>query len=182
MGESRAVMHAPATIAMWLQRILGHEGGFSRDPADPGNWTGGARGVGELRGTKWGIAANTYPDLDIPTLTPADAAAIYQRDYLVPLHADRYHDGVAFQLLDYAINSGPRAAVRGLQRAIGVRDDGDIGPVTMAALERWSESDLVMLVTAERIEFMTRLRNWPEHGRGWMRRLADNLRFGAEDS
>jgi hypothetical protein len=35
------------------------------DERDPGNWTGGAIGKGELRGTKWGISAQTYPQIDI---------------------------------------------------------------------------------------------------------------------
>lgn len=30
--------------------LLGHEGGFTEDPRDPGNWTGGRVGAGELRG------------------------------------------------------------------------------------------------------------------------------------
>lgn len=175
-------MHAPATVALWLRRILGHEGGYSDDPRDPGNWTGGAPGIGQLVGTKWGIAANTYGSLDIRGLTAEQAAGIYRLDYLEPLHADRYPDGVAFQLLDYAINSGPKAAVKGLQRALGVPADGDVGPVTLAALDRWSESDLVMRITAERIDYMRRLPTWPVHGNGWMGRLASNLRFGAEDS
>jgi hypothetical protein len=37
------------------------EGGLSMDERDPGNWTGGAIGKGELRGTKYGISAQTYP-------------------------------------------------------------------------------------------------------------------------
>ena len=45
--------------------IVGVEGGFSLDPNDPGNWTGGKRGVGELKGTRWGISAKSYPHLDI---------------------------------------------------------------------------------------------------------------------
>ena len=40
-------------------RLIGHEGGYSADPKDPGNWTGGRPGVGKLLGTKYGIAANT---------------------------------------------------------------------------------------------------------------------------
>ena len=48
---------------------LGAEGGYSNNPADPGNWTGGAVGNGELRGTNFGISASAYPQLDIANLT-----------------------------------------------------------------------------------------------------------------
>jgi hypothetical protein len=39
-----------------------------------------------------------------------------------------------------------------------------------------------MRLNAERLDFMTRLKNWPHHGRGWARRIAANLRYGATDS
>lgn len=45
--------------------VLGYEGGFTQDPRDPGNWTGGRIGHGQLRGTQHGISAAAYPNLDI---------------------------------------------------------------------------------------------------------------------
>lgn len=60
---------------------VGEEGGFSQDPRDGGNWTGGAPGKGSLRGTKYGISAASYPTLHIDALTLADAKAIYRRDF-----------------------------------------------------------------------------------------------------
>src|SRR5438270_5735304 len=61
--------------------VIGHEGGYSAGPTDPGNWTGGRCGLGECRGTNWGISAAAYPQLDIRALTQAQAAEIYRRDY-----------------------------------------------------------------------------------------------------
>lgn len=69
-----------------------------------------------------------------------------------------------------------------LQRAVGVADDGHWGPVSTAAAAALSESDSIMLLCAERLDFMTKLKNWPDHGRGWARRIAQNLRYGALDS
>jgi hypothetical protein len=43
-----------------LEGPIAHEGGYSNDPDDPGNWTGGKVGVGRLLGTKFGIAAKGY--------------------------------------------------------------------------------------------------------------------------
>lgn len=153
-----------------IERILGHEGGYVNDPADPG---------GE---TKWGISKRSYPHLNIAALSREEAIEIYHKDFWLPLKADRFHDGVAFQLLDSAVNSGITQSVRFLQRALGVADDGIFGPVSLKASQDQSESDQIMLFTAERIEFMTKLKNWPNHGKGWMRRIAQNLRYGAEDS
>lgn len=175
-------MHSAATVAQWLERILGHEGGYSIDSSDPGNWTGGEVGAGRLLGTKYGIAANTYPDLDIRRLTIEAAVEIYQRDFLTPLNADELEAGVAFQLLDFAINSGPRWAISALQVELGVKPDGRVGPITLGAIRARSGADLVMLLLARRLEFMTGLKNWPQHGKGWARRIADNLRYAAEDT
>ena len=156
------------TVEKWLVRILGHEGGFWDDPV------GGP--------TKWGICQRSYPHLDIASLPVEYAAEIYKRDYLTPLRWDKYHDGVAYQLLDFGVNSGPRTAIKHLQRELGVKDDGVVGPVTITRISALSESDLIMILIANRIEFMTDLRNWDSAGRGWMRRMAKNLRYGAEDS
>ena len=174
--------HSDVAVRAWLVRIVGHEGGFSDYSLDPGNWTGGIIGQGLLRGTKFGISAKAYPDLNIADLSLDDAVAIYQRDYVGPLHLGRYRDGVAFQLLDFAVNAGPGRAVWYLQRAMGVATDGVVGPVTLAALEARCEGDVIMLLLAERISFLTYLGNWSDAGKGWMRRVADNLRYGAADS
>ncbi|MGE4259158.1 MAG: glycoside hydrolase family 108 protein [Candidatus Babeliales bacterium] len=153
-----------------IDRVLGHEGGYVNDPADPG---------GE---TKWGISKRSYPNLNIKDLTREDAVAIYHRDFWAPLKADRFHDGVAYQLLDSAVNSGVTQSIRFMQRALGVADDGIFGPVSLGASEKMSETDQIFLFLAERLDFMTKLKNWPNHGRGWARRIAANLRLAADDS
>ena len=33
--------------------VIGSEGGFTDNPADAGNWTGGRIGAGECRGTRF---------------------------------------------------------------------------------------------------------------------------------
>lgn len=174
--------HSDALVESWLVRIVGHEGGFSDNKLDPGNWTGGVVGQGALKGTKFGISAKAHPSLDIARLSLADAVAIYQRDYVRPLCLGRYRDGVAYQLLDFAVNAGGGRAIRCLQKAIGVGTDGVVGPLTLAALEARSEGDVIMLLLAERIDFVTYLRNWPDAGKGWVRRVAANLRFGVMDN
>jgi lysozyme family protein len=166
----------------FIRRLLSHEGGYTNDRRDPGNWTGGAVGVGQLKGTKFGIAANTYPDLDIRNLTLDQAMAIYRRDFWDRAGCNRLPPVVAFQLLDGAVNSGIPQALRWLQRAAGVAADGVIGPVTLAAIKRADPNDVVLLFNALRIDFMTRLKNWGVHGAGWMRRIAANLTYAAGDN
>ena len=147
-----------------------HEGGYVNDPNDPG---------GE---TKFGISKRSYPSEDIPNMTKDRAKALFRRDFWDKVNGDRLHDGVAWQAADFAYHSGPETAIRYLQRALGVADDGDWGPASQAASEATSETDTIMRLNAERLDFMTRLKNWPHASRGWARRIAQNLRYGAEDS
>jgi lysozyme family protein len=151
-------------------RLLLIEGGYSNDPTDPG---------GE---TNWGISKRSYPSIDIRNLTRDGAKAIYYRDFWSKIGADVLPFGIVFQLFDFAVNSGIDTTVRALQRAIGVADDGHWGPVSATALRNISESDLIMVVIAERLDFMRKLKNWPNAGKGWAGRIASDLRYGAADT
>ncbi|WP_101927136.1 MULTISPECIES: glycoside hydrolase family 108 protein [Luteimonas] len=165
-----------------IDRVLSHEGGFSEDRTDPGNWTGGRVGAGKLLGTKFGIAANTYPTLDIRNLTRKQAVEIYHRDFWLASKADRLPAAVAFSALDGAINSGARRSIQWLQQAAGVADDGLFGPRTAAAVAKADPNDLLLRYNAARLDFMTRLGSWKSHGAGWARRIAQNLLHGAADN
>lgn len=153
-----------------IERVLGHEGGYVNNPNDPG---------GE---TQWGISKRSYPEVDIKALTRDDAKLIYFNDFWTRVNADQLYDGVAYQTLDFAINSGCQTAIRYLQRALGVADDGHWGPISAAAAASMSESDQIMKINGERLDFMRKLSAWPNFSSGWAGRIATNLRYGAEDS
>jgi lysozyme family protein len=165
-----------------MARLLPHEGGYSSDAGDPGNWTGGVVNSGRLLGTKFGIAANTYPDLDIKNLTWEEAKAIYRRDFWDKIGGDRLKGAAAYAVLDAAINSGIRQAVKWLQRAVGAVQDGVIGPATRAKIDATDPMDIALRVTGFRLQFMTELATWPRYGKGWARRIAANLLYAAEDN
>jgi len=155
--------------------LIGHEGGYSDDRNDPGNWTGGIVGSGQLLGTKYGIAANTYPQEDIKGLTLDRAQQIYRRDYWDKLHADELPKQVRFAVFDAAVNSGTGQAAKWLQRAVGVRDDGIIGPGTLAAVRAMDQYKLAAVFIGQRLRFMADLKVFDRYGKGWSRRIADNL-------
>lgn len=153
-----------------INRVLGHEGGYVNDPKDPG---------GE---TNWGISKRSYPKVDIKNLTRNQAITIYYKDFWLPVHAEELSDGAGYQLLDSAVNSGISQSLRFAQRALGVADDGYYGPHTLEAFRKTSETDFIMLFNAERLDFMRKLKRWSRFGSGWAGRIAQNLRYGAEDS
>lgn len=150
---------------------LGAEGGYSNNPGDPGNWTGGQVGHGALHGTKYGISASAYPTLDIANLTEAQAEDIYRRDYWAPLHGDDLPLPVALVAFDAAVNAGPRRAITWLQQAAGQAGDGVMGPATLAALRTGNATLLAREALVRRLEFSTHLATWPSFGLGWSRRI-----------
>jgi len=153
-------------VQLFLKRILGHEGGYWDDPV------GGP--------TKWGISQRSYPKLDIASLTIEDASAIYICDFISKL--GEMEDGIAYQLLDFGVNSGMGTAIRHLQRELGVFVDGVIGPQTQGALAGKLEYEMIMLIIAARLNWMAGCKNVKENCSGWMRRMAKNLRYGVIDS
>jgi lysozyme family protein len=140
--------------------VIGHEGGYSNDPRDPG---------GE---TKYGISKRAYPQADIRNLTLDGAKAIYRRDYWDKLRCDELHPGIALVLFDAGVNVGVGRAASWAQTAAGVKVDGVIGPVSVAALNRMDPLALITEVHASRIHHHASLPTWGTFGKGWSRRLA----------
>jgi lysozyme family protein len=153
-----------------FDRLISNEGGYVNDPRDPG---------GE---TKFGISKRSYPAVDIRNLSREQAKQIYKRDFWERGGMDQYDPAIAFQVFDAAVNHGIETAVRLLQRAAGVADDGHIGPVTIAAVKARPVTDMLMRFIAQRIRFWTRLSTWDRFGKGWANRAADDLDFAAEDA
>jgi lysozyme family protein len=159
-----------------LNVVLGSEGNYTDNQADPGNWSGGSVGSGQCRGTKFGISAAAYPDLDIANLTLGGAQAIYRRDYWDKIAGDHLPVDLGLLVFDAAVNNGVGRAVRWLQQVVGVNQDGAIGPQTLQALDRAIEQPaghqhLCAELLAQRMVFMAALPTWREFGLGWARRL-----------
>ena len=141
-----------------LPIILRHEGGatVTDDPRDPGGLT------------KYGISQRAFPGLDIRSLTEADAAAIYRREYWDRVKCDSLPAHLRLPVFDMAVNMGVVRAITLLQRACGVVQDGLLGPNTIRAAERLPEA--LARLCAERALAYTGMRGFDTYGRGWLRR------------
>lgn len=157
----------------FINRILGHEGGYVNHPADPGG------------ATNWGITERVARQHgytgDMRLLPRATAIEIYRVDYWVRIQGESLPPSVAYHVLDAAVNHGAGNAIRWLQRAAGMADDGKLGPLTLGAVRSMAAVDVVLLFNHERLHFYTKLSTWGSFGRGWTRRVADNLKYSAED-
>lgn len=156
-----------------FDRLLGHEGGYVNNPADPG---------GE---TNWGVTvavarANGYTGAmrDMPR---DFAKQLYRRLYWAAVRGDDLPGALAFQVFDAAVNHGVGQAAKWLQAAVGVTQDGSIGPVTLAAVAKVNPAALTMLYLSARLFFYPKLSTWPTFGKGWTNRVAGNLQLAAQD-
>ena len=145
--------------------LLRHEGGFSDHAADPGGKT--RFGITEAVAREAGYRG------DMRELPLDLAKRIYKDRYWDAVRAEELPEAIRYTVFDAAVNSGPRQAIRWLQRAVGVRDDGVIGPITLSAVRATDPQALLRRMLSARLRLMTDLPTWPTFGRGWARRIAD---------
>ncbi len=155
--------------------LIENEGSYTNNYNDRGNWTSGVVGKGEQRGTKYGISAMSYPFLDIKNLTIDDVKKIYKKDWWDKLRLDDLPEEIAFDMFDMAVNSGISNSVKILQKTIGTNVDGIIGPNTIKLSNQYNPIRLVAHFNAHRLLFMTNISTWDTFGKGWSRRVANNI-------
>lgn len=139
--------------------------GYVNDPDDKG---------GE---TKFGIAKTANPGINIQQMSWALTVAIYENKYWKAGQCDKMPELVAMAHFDACVNHGVRKANQFLQRALGVKDDGDIGPKTLAALAANPEV-LSRLLDVRKTFFFDIVKNNPTQNKfinGWLARV-DSLK------
>lgn len=159
-----------------IDDILRREGGYVDHPADRGG------------PTKYGITQDTLSQWRghrvgkdaVQALTEAEARRIYQRQYIERPGFDKIEDATLRELIvDCGVNHGPARAAKWLQRAAGVTADGDVGPITLEAVNTAIPQVLFNRVLAARLEFYGRLitRDPAQSvfAAGWMARAAEFL-------
>jgi lysozyme family protein len=166
-------------VAEWEKcytKTLKFEGGFQKYFNDKGNWTGGEIGKGELRGTKFGITAASYPTIDIENLTVEEAIEIYRKDYWDALRlSDIDSNRIAWKVFDIAVNCGRKRAAKILQRALDVVDDGIVGEITISAANKTDLTRLMHNIVRLQQEHYANIHSDDNDCFyvGWMRRAED---------
>ena len=167
------------------------EGGYSNNPLDAG---------GE---TISGIARNANPDWqgwpmidrwkerglrgkELEKLAKSDpyfvslVNALYRGKYWNVAKCDNMPELLKYPLFSCAVNCGPKVAIKLLQRAAGVKDDGIFGRITRTACERIPQRELCALF-CEKWENYYRaiVKNKPSQAvflKGWLNRINNVLR------
>lgn len=124
--------------------------------------------------TKFGIAKNANPDVDIIALTLDQAMQIYFDRYWLPSKSDQIRPPIQIMHYDAAVNHGIGNAARMLQKAARVNVDGMIGPMTLRAVNASNPASLMQALHQVRVDkFNAIVRNNPSQRvflRGWLRR------------
>jgi lysozyme family protein len=156
-----------------LAAVLRYEGGYSNHPADPGGAT--MKGVTQATYDAW-RSKHGLSHQSVRSISQDEIEQIYRRDYWDRIHGDTLPSGLDLCVFDFAVNSGPSRAIRALQKVLGVRVDGVIGPQTLAAANAHPKSCGELCDT--RLSFMRGLKTWPVFGKGWGDRVADVKKKG----
>jgi len=162
----------------FMPTILRNEGGYVNDPDDPGG------------ATKYGVSLRTLKKIgdldfdvdgdgdidvdDIKLLSPEKAEEFYYEYFYQPIHIDGLKcDSLALQVFDMAINAGKVTAVKLLQRVVGAKVDGVIGPRTIAAANTFTD-DIGEVFCSNRKQWyrdlVTRKPVFSKFLTGWLRR------------
>ena len=166
-------------FAKFIPFILSNEGGYVNNPLDTG---------GE---TNFGISKRSYKDLDIKNLTSKDAEKIYYKDFYLPLNIETLrNEKMQMAILDFAIHSGAKQAIKTLQRVLNVYGgnlsvDGKIGPITLKTLKYITGrkgNELFKKYVDARLSFLKSLSDWKYFGKGWSYRINKILKYKSSNS
>lgn len=178
----------PTPFDIALEFVLAREGGYVDDPADPGGATYAGvslRAVVGLRDEngKLEFDLDADGDVDAADIKRLEAlhragddvklSAFYKRRYWAVAGCDQLPHPMSMALFDAAVNHGPKAAVTMLQRAVGAKPDGAMGPETArkAMVDPLRALHGMLLERTSLYYKLATERGMAKFFRGWMARL-----------
>lgn len=154
-----------------LAETLKWEGGYSNDPVDPGGPT--MCGIIQRVYDAWRDRHHA-PRRSVREIERAEIESIYHANYWQLVRGDELPRGIDLAVFDFGVNSGPGTGIKALQRALGIKEDGHLGPATLQACyeaERAGRAgEIVALIMQRRRQYLRSLAIFWRFGRGWLRR------------
>ena len=137
-------MNLGADFEKSLAFVLELEGRFTCDPDDNGCPTN--RGITQSEYTDW-LRRKHLPLRSMQQILMSDVRRIYWEDYWQEGRCDRMPWPLSLAHFDACVNVGCGQAAKFLQRALDVKDDGAIGPVTLRGLREALERETPVALT-----------------------------------
>ena len=165
-----------AKIDILAPFILSFEGGYVNDPHDKGGATN--KGVTIAVWRKYGYDKNgdgKINEKDVMRISDADAIKIMKKIFWDAWKADEIKDqSVANILVDWLWASGSYA-ITWTQRALGLKVDGKVGPVTVAAINKQPSKELFVKLHKLRLDYIDYIckknANNLRYKKGWVIRI-----------
>jgi len=154
-----------------------YEGGFVNNPNDPG----GATMKGVTIATFRSVYEKNKTVADLKKITDEQWNTIFKKYYWDKCKADLIdNQSVANMLVDFAWHSGVAAAVKKIQKIVGVEMDGVMGRVTVGAINNFWRGDVSVFdsLKAVRIMYLRGLKNWNYFKNGWTTRV-EAIKYGS---
>jgi len=158
-----------------LELVLKHEGGFVNHPKDPGGATN--RGVTQKVYDAY-RKTRARPIQSVKFISEDETKAIYKFQYWDRVQGDFLPRGLDYAVFDFAVNSGVGRASKYLQACVGVKQDGVIGAMTIAAIGK--PANVINAICDRRLSFLRNLDTFLTFGRGWVRRVVDVRKHALE--
>lgn len=156
-----------------LHEVLKHEGGFVNHPKDPGGMTN----LGVTKQTYEDWIGHPVTEKIMRALTVAQVRTLYKAKYWDVVKGDELPTGLDLCVFDFAVNAGPNRAARYLQRLVGAKEDGQIGPHTLSLVSAHTKAvgrdRAVMTYQDARRDYYKLLKTFPTFGKGWLRRVRE---------
>ncbi len=173
-GSTQSASADRAAFAAALRHVLKMEGGYTNDPHDPGGPTN--QGIilsvfARHRGQT--VTSQNRANLiaALKQIDKATVSQIYRDRYWRPSRSAEMPAGVDLMHFDATVNHGKTGAARLLQQAVGVTVDGEIGPITMRAVNAMTPAALIEAYADARTARYRALHHFWRFGRGWLRRV-----------
>jgi len=169
-----------------LAQVLFVEGGYSDHPEDKGGKT--KYGITEGTYRAWqGEPVNHWPTcITIESITKNEASDIYLHMYWSKIRGYELPPGVSLMVFDSAVHAGPTRAIKWLQKAVGVKSDGILGPKTLQVAHRTNRSSKVHepILTVNNIAVyrLMMAKNNETFVKGWFRRIIHILAASIEEA
>src|SRR5439155_22837384 len=112
---------------------------------------------------------------ELKALPPATVRRIYHENYWQAAACPELPPGLALFHFDAAVNQGVAGAARMLQQAVGADIDGEIGPLTLAAVASHPVAETLAAYAEVRSRRYRSLPTFWRFGRGWLSRVDATL-------
>lgn len=156
-----------AACLAWTLRPENDGQPFHVTAGDPGGAT--SWGVTRASWARWSGCTVSLEAMQ--DLTAASVGGIYQAWYWNTISGDSLPRGVDLMVFDNGVLSGEVVSAQQLQRIVGVDVDGDIGPLTLAAVGKIDPVRLIGDLAAAQEARYRSLVGFSRFGNGWLARL-----------